>query len=91
MTRHVELTMDDLLSDPLTLLLMRADGVDPTDLRGMLRAAARRLEDRGAMVAPGAKAPWREEPDLLRDCVHFAKVLRAGSGRPATSKVHRPW
>ncbi|MDZ5450598.1 hypothetical protein [Labrys sp. ZIDIC5] len=39
------MTIDQLLNDPLTLALMRADGVDPVSLRTMLAGQARRLAE----------------------------------------------
>ncbi|WP_146126951.1 hypothetical protein [Labrys sp. LIt4] len=39
------MTVDQLLNDPLTLALMRADGVDPVSLRTMLASQARRLAE----------------------------------------------
>ena len=37
-------TLNEMLSDPLIKLLMRADGVDPEKLRPALQAVARSLE-----------------------------------------------
>ncbi|MEN3382979.1 MAG: hypothetical protein V7608_3023 [Hyphomicrobiales bacterium] len=39
-----EPTLNEMLSDPLIRLVMRADGVDPEKLRPQLRAVARVLE-----------------------------------------------
>ena len=39
-----EPTLNEMLSDPLIKLMMRADGVDPEKLRPQLRAVARALE-----------------------------------------------
>jgi hypothetical protein len=46
MTSCPELTIDDLLSDPVALSLMRADHIDPIELQGILRVLARRLGSR---------------------------------------------
>jgi hypothetical protein len=46
MTSRPELTIDDLLSDPVALSLMRADHVDPIELHGILRVLALRLRSR---------------------------------------------
>jgi len=35
-----ELTIDDLLGDPLTQAIMKADRVDPSELKAMMRAMA---------------------------------------------------
>ncbi|QEN89035.1 hypothetical protein FZC33_23235 [Labrys sp. KNU-23] len=43
------MTIDQLLNDPLTLALMRADGVDPVSLRMMLTGLARRLAEKRDM------------------------------------------
>jgi hypothetical protein len=37
---HDDLTIDELLDDPLTLAVMQADRVDPSELRAMLHALA---------------------------------------------------
>src|SRR4051812_41023145 len=97
MTRRAELTIDDLLSDPLTLSLMAADGVDPVELRSTLRLLARRLEQQAPAIRsakPGASGSC--SGDLLRDCIHFAEASSAGrrggaeTGRLA-SRMHRSW
>ena len=38
-----DLTIDDLLRDPMTQAIMQADGVDPSELETMLRVLAARL------------------------------------------------
>ena len=45
-----ELTIGDLLADPLTGALMRADRVDMDDFREMLRSVSRRLQAARALV-----------------------------------------
>jgi hypothetical protein len=40
---HREPTLNEMLSDPLIKLVMRADGVDPEQLRPQLHAVARSL------------------------------------------------
>jgi hypothetical protein len=82
MLSHSEQTMDDLLSDPLTLSLMKADGVDPTALRSDLVHVARRLGERPAAMLP---AEWRNrEPDwkrLLADCIQASRARSAAPHR----------
>jgi hypothetical protein len=41
---HDELTLDELLSDPVTRAVMKADGADPSALAAMLRAMAGTME-----------------------------------------------
>jgi len=41
---HDELTLDELLADPVIGAVMRADGVDPDDLRELARFAEERDE-----------------------------------------------
>jgi hypothetical protein len=41
---HRELTLTDLLADPMTLTVMAADRVDPAALEATLSGLARRLE-----------------------------------------------
>ncbi|MDQ0471505.1 hypothetical protein [Labrys wisconsinensis] len=85
MTRHAELTLDDLLTDPVTLALMRADKIDPVALRGMLERIGRRLASEGGPArSPGAPAAWKGGADVLRDCIHFAEARRMAG-------THRPW
>lgn len=47
-----DLTVDQLLNDPMTLAVMRADGVDPISFKVMLAGQAARLRE-----ARGAGAP----------------------------------
>lgn len=44
---HDELTLDDMLSDPLIATLMRADGVDAVELRPALDEMAELIASRG--------------------------------------------
>jgi len=43
-TSHDELTIDELLSDPVTRAVMKADRVDPLALEAMLRSMAGTIE-----------------------------------------------
>ncbi len=46
MAQHgCNMSVEQLLNDPMTLALMRADGVDPASLRAMLAGLARRLAE----------------------------------------------
>jgi hypothetical protein len=82
MLSHSEQTMDDLLSDPLTLSLMRADGVDPAALRSDLVHVAERLGERLPAMLP---AEWRNrEPDwkrVLADCIQASRAKAAAHHR----------
>lgn len=42
---HQNLTVDQLLNDPVTLAVMRADRIDPASFRAMLAGQARRLRE----------------------------------------------
>jgi hypothetical protein len=42
-TSRLDLTLDDLLGDPMTHAVMKADRVDPSELEAMLRALAPRI------------------------------------------------
>jgi hypothetical protein len=44
---HDELTLDDMLADPLIETLMRADGVDADELRPALSEIAELVSSRG--------------------------------------------
>jgi hypothetical protein len=51
-----DLSIDQLLSDPVTVAVMRADRVDPTALQAMLRGVAARLHDARDNAAPAIPA-----------------------------------
>jgi hypothetical protein len=80
MTSPALTTMDELLSDPLTQSLMKADRVDPARLRADLRQAAARMGERPEAHLPEAwlkRAPdWQR---LLKDCVQAARTMPAAS------------
>jgi len=57
-----ELTIGDLLADPLTGALMRADRVDMDDFREMLRSVSRRLQAARAPVRPTVKFTGDAKP-----------------------------
>lgn len=50
---HDDPTLDELLGDPLTQAVMKADRVDPAKLAAMLRSVARQIAGRsGGSTAP---------------------------------------
>ena len=52
MTRfHDDPTLDELLGDPITQAIMRADRVDPPKLEAMLRSLAREVAGRSRASA----------------------------------------
>jgi len=59
-------TLRDLVTDPIALLLMRRDGVEPAEvvelMATMKRALGQRRRDAGASRAAGTSAPWRALP-----------------------------
>ena len=57
-----ELTIGDLLADPLTSALMRADRVDIDDFREMLRSVSRRLQTARAPVRPTVRFTGDAKP-----------------------------
>jgi len=70
MAGHEDEALEKLLSDPLTLSLMRADRVDPIVLRADLQRVAERVyagKFEGSAQGPGADTclAWS---GLLRDC-----------------------
>ncbi|WP_460451403.1 hypothetical protein [Alsobacter sp. SYSU BS001988] len=84
-----DLTLDELLSDPLVRSLMRADGVDAQALARDLRAVAPRR------TPPGRnEAAWRGLRAVAQDCIQF-KAARADAAdalrRAAPAKADRPW
>jgi hypothetical protein len=48
--RQRELTLEDILSDPITKEVMKADSVDPHQLSAMLKETARTWADAHARV-----------------------------------------
>jgi hypothetical protein len=89
---HDDLTIDELLDDPLTLAVMQADRVDPSELRAMLRALAPLVAHAAARSSAG---------DLAARCASghraFGRFLRSmdrdrgeTSRRAATRPGMRP-
>ena len=54
MSCHNDLTLDEVLSDPMIGVAMRADHVDPRHFETLLRATARRLETSRPKAQPAA-------------------------------------
>ena len=65
-----ELTIGDLLADPLTGALMRADRVDMEDFHEMLRSVSRRLQT--------ARAPARPTVRFTRDAKPYPPISAVG-------------
>lgn len=61
-TFHQNLTVDQLLNDPVTLAVMRADRIDPASFRAMLAGQARRLREAKAAAADTLPAGVRYLP-----------------------------
>ena len=60
---HRELTLADLLADPMTLAVMAADRVDPAELKAMLSSVARqrrldRSAERSQVCVRRGAWPW---------------------------------
>jgi hypothetical protein len=60
---HRELTLADLLADPMTLAVMAADRVDPAELKAMLSSVARkrrldRSAERSQVCVRRCAWPW---------------------------------
>ncbi|MET2825459.1 hypothetical protein [Mesorhizobium shangrilense] len=49
-TRQDELTLEEMLSDPIVLLLMRSDGLNPDDVRAALEMAEKTQRSRMAGI-----------------------------------------
>jgi hypothetical protein len=49
-TEGHEASIDEMLADPIVRALMDADGVDPDELRALLRAVAQRFRARGDRI-----------------------------------------
>ena len=64
--------IDDLLRDPMTQAIMRADGVDPIEFEALLRASAARLArpaDRSNDNVVDGHAPGAERVPFDRNAV----------------------
>ncbi|TCL69783.1 hypothetical protein [Rhizobium sp. BK251] len=54
--KYVDMTMSEVLSDPLILSVARADGFTPNEFKGLLSAAANKLEQsRASRVEPAKR------------------------------------
>jgi hypothetical protein len=61
--RDEEFRLDDLLNDPIVLLLMRRDGVDADELRRLIRSKARRAgPERSRWRAPRRSLAFEARP-----------------------------
>jgi hypothetical protein len=69
-TSRYDLTIDELLSDPVTRAVMKADRVDPSELETMLRALAPRFE----------RAASRSIRDLCASAVSNVRSQLCGAG-----------
>jgi hypothetical protein len=54
-----EATLQDLLDDPLTLLVMERDGMGPKELRAVLAAVALRRFGPPGSTPPGKPSRWK--------------------------------
>ena len=82
--QHDDLTIDDVLADPLILALRRADGVEPQAFEALLRSAA---QDRTRERRSGERVASAERPVAGSDrgalppahlCRTFMEGWRAG-------------
>jgi hypothetical protein len=77
-----DLTLEDLLVDPMILALRRADHVDPKSFEIMLRSTALRLETDRRALPPA---------HLCRTALgRMTKALSGGTVKPATGST-RTW
>lgn len=90
MSRHADLTLDELLNDPMVRAVMAADRIDAAALEAELRGVARERERKGFAVhvdrTDGRAPSGPDKPVLARsvgiDCCH---VLTSPSA------THRPF
>ena len=59
---HRELTLAELLADPITLAVMAADLVDPAALKAMLSALACRLQPTRLAESRRGCTAWDDRP-----------------------------
>jgi hypothetical protein len=81
-------TIDDLLGDPMTRAIMKADGVDPSALEAMLRALAPRVARAAGRSNDGSL--HGEPAPFDRNAV--SRFLRSmDRGRKETSRYVAAW
>jgi hypothetical protein len=87
-TSHDDPTIDDLLGDPVTRAVMKADGVDPSALEAMLRALAPRVA-----IAAGRSSDDALDVELAPfDRNAVSRFLRSmDRGRSDTSRCVAAW
>jgi hypothetical protein len=82
-TPRDELTIDDLLGDPLTHAIMKADRVDRSDLEAMVRALAARI----ARLSGGSNDEPLDAERVAFDCNAVSRFLRSmDRGRSEVSR-----
>ena len=82
-TSQEELTIDDLLGDPLTHAIMKADRVDRSELEAMVRALAPRI----ARFAGGSNDDALDAEGLASDRNAVCRFLRSmDRGRSEVSR-----
>jgi hypothetical protein len=80
-----DLTIDQLLNDPVTIALMQADRVDPDALQAMLRGVAARLHREGDVAKPASTAR-----SFLFSGNPAFKVRKAFEGRAPFDRCRAP-
>jgi hypothetical protein len=78
-TTYEDLTIDDLLGDPMTQAIMQADRVDPSELKAMLRALAPLV----AHAVAQSKDGGLDVEGSPSDRNAFPRFLRCGGGETA--------
>jgi len=82
-TSRDELTIDDLLGDPLTHAIMKADRVDRSELEAMVRALGARI----ARLAGGSNGDALDAEGLASDRNAVCQFLRSmDRGRSEVSR-----
>lgn len=88
-----DLSLDELLSDPLVRAMMQADRVDPAKLRRDLAAVTPRPFQRAGRQAdslPRWPTAWDELRHLVIGCVESNPASSSPPGR-RLQKVDQPW
>ncbi|PSC05362.1 hypothetical protein SLNSH_09185 [Alsobacter soli] len=84
-----DLTLDELLTDPLVRALMRADGVNPAAAERELRAVRVRPTEIRRLASAEPHSLLADLRHLVTDCIHFNESTAAAAGR--LRKAEQPW
>ncbi len=85
MPQRKDLTIDEVVKDPMIRMLMKADGVDPRSFEAMLRSLAD-AQGRGRKAQPR----FLEDPGQMRSR-RLSRVAKAFGAARASGEGHVSW